>query len=78
MVNRSLNNFLHLIEVTLEDGTVLWSKLSMDEGKQNVPSVFPSDEQIMKLVGEKFGLKYEGIKLEKAAIYSEGTVVGVW
>jgi hypothetical protein len=62
----------------LEDGTVLWSKLSMDEGKQNVPRVFPTDEEIMKLVGDKYGLKYEGVKLEKAAIYQEGTSVGVW
>lgn len=57
---------------------MLWSKLSMDEGKQNIPRVFPTDEQIMKLVGEKFGLNYEGVKLDKAAIYEEGTAVGVW
>lgn len=67
-------------EITLEDGTVMWSKLNhpSGDGRNNYPHVFPTNEQVVEAAEKYLGIKYEG-KLPESLIYSEQcTRVGVW
>jgi len=71
---------LSAFEVTLADGTVLWSKLDhpSGDGRNNYPHVFPTNEQILEAVEKHLGLKYEG-EIPQSLIYQEAcTRRGIW
>jgi len=71
---------LSAFEVSLEDGTVLWSKLNhpSGDGRNNYPHVFPTNPQILEAVEKHLGLKYLG-EIPESLIYKEVcTRVGVW
>ncbi|KAL6057624.1 MACPF domain-containing protein [Balamuthia mandrillaris] len=71
---------LAAFEITLEDGTILWSKLSHHDGRNNFPHVFPSNEKLVQALEEHVGSAgVERLKIEPIGdIYKAGTRVGVW
>jgi selT/selW/selH-like putative selenoprotein len=71
---------LAAFEVTLEDGTVLWSKLSDRDGHNNFPHVFPTNEQLVLAARRHIpDLGGEDNAPAEAAIYRDKkTRVGVW
>ena len=69
------------LEVTTEDGTVLWSKLKQPDGRNNFPHVFPTSETLVKNYRKFLGKSEDDeiVTLPKTVIYEkEGTRVGVW
>jgi len=71
---------LSAFEITLADGTVLWTKLKhpSGDGRNNYPHVFPTNEQLLEAVEKHLGLKFTG-KIPESLIYTEVcTRVGVW
>lgn len=71
---------LAAFEITLEDGTVLWSKASCPDGHNNYPHVFPTNEQLAQAARRHIaGLEGTDSSLEQPAIYRDKkTRVGVW
>jgi len=71
---------LAAFEVTTEDGAVLWSKLAQPDGMNNFPRVFPTTDGVIKAYQDNGGISKEKdiVTPAKAAIYKEGTRVGIW
>jgi Dyp-type peroxidase family len=72
---------LSAFEVVMDDGTVLWSKLSQPDGRNNYPHVFPKNEVLVQKLKEKLGIQSttttESTEVD-SVIEEFGTRVGVW
>lgn len=72
---------LSAYEVSIENGPLLWSKLSQPNGKNNYPEVFPKSEILVKgikeFMFEKHKIEIKEINLPETKI-EKHTRVGIW
>lgn len=72
---------LSAYEVSIENGPLLWSKLSQPNGRNNYPEVFPKNETLVKGIKEfmleKHKIEIKDPKLEETKI-EHHTRVGIW
>jgi len=77
---------LSAFEVTTEDGKILWSKLSQPNGRNNIPSVFPTNEILIENYGKYLLFSEDKIKeliqvlknLNLEEFKNLQTRVGIW
>jgi selT/selW/selH-like putative selenoprotein len=65
-------------EVHVENGPVLWSKLSQLEGRNNYPETFPTNTHLVDKLAEYLNLKINLKDLNMPDIYNKDGTVGVW
>jgi porphyrinogen peroxidase len=70
---------LSAYEVQVQDGPLLWSKLSQKDGRNNYPHVFPTNEVLVEGIQKHLKLENLNVKFNKPKVYeTHGTRTGIW